>query len=135
MQPTLVREPLHRDGCIYEEKYDGWRMLALKDGERVRLVSRNGRDHTARFAEIAHAVAQLSARTLILDGEVCAFDGQLISHIYLLDGNPEEPATPPVYMAFDCLYQRGRDLRGRPVISAPDRRCAIGPSGRAGWCG
>ena len=53
MQPTLVREPFHRDDFAYEEKYDGWRMLAIKDGERVRLVSRNGRDHTERFADIA----------------------------------------------------------------------------------
>ena len=56
-------------------------MLAFKDGERVQLVSRNGRDHTARFAEIASAVARLPTRTLNLDGEVCAFDAQLISHI------------------------------------------------------
>jgi ATP-dependent DNA ligase len=44
--PTLVREPFHRDGWVYEEKVDGWRMLVYKDGERVHLVSRNGRDHT-----------------------------------------------------------------------------------------
>jgi ATP-dependent DNA ligase len=44
MHPTVVREPFHRDGWVYEEKYDGWRMLAYKDGARVRLVSRNSRD-------------------------------------------------------------------------------------------
>jgi hypothetical protein len=37
MAPKLVREPFHRDGWIYEEKVDGWRMLAYKDGDRVRL--------------------------------------------------------------------------------------------------
>jgi putative ABC transport system substrate-binding protein len=36
-------------------------MLAHKDGERIRLVSRNGRDHTARFADIAAAIARLPA--------------------------------------------------------------------------
>jgi len=97
-------------------------MLAFKDGERVQLVSRNGRDHTARFAEIASAVARLPTRTLILDGEVCAFDAQLISHIYLLDGAPEAPATPPVFIAFDCMYRRGRDLRDRPLSH---RRCVL----------
>jgi len=45
-------------------------MLAYKDGAHVRLVSRNGVDHTRRFADIAAAVAKLSARTLVLDGEV-----------------------------------------------------------------
>jgi ATP-dependent DNA ligase len=47
---------------------------------------------------------------------------QLISHIYLLEPNPEEPATPPVYMAFDCLYRNGRDLRGKPLSH---RRAAL----------
>jgi ATP-dependent DNA ligase len=62
MAPTQVREPFHRDGWIYEERVDGWRMLAYKDRERVRLVSRNGHDHTRRFADIAAAVSKLSAR-------------------------------------------------------------------------
>jgi ATP-dependent DNA ligase len=51
MQPTLVREPFHRDGWVYEERVDGWRVLAYKGGERVRLVTRNGRDHTRCFAD------------------------------------------------------------------------------------
>src|SRR5262245_3080900 len=45
-------------------------MLAYKDGERVRLVSRNGRDHRRRFADLTAAVAKLSARTLVLDEEL-----------------------------------------------------------------
>ena len=53
MHPTLVREPFHRDGWVYQEKVDGWRILAYKVGERVRLVSRNGRDHTRRFADLS----------------------------------------------------------------------------------
>ena len=67
-------KPFHRPGGIYEEKYDGWRIVALKDGSRVRLVSRRGQDHTARFPHVAGAIARLSPRTLILDGEVCVFD-------------------------------------------------------------
>jgi ATP-dependent DNA ligase len=35
-----VREPFPRDGWVYEERLDGWRILAYKDGDRVRLVSR-----------------------------------------------------------------------------------------------
>jgi len=49
MAPTLVREPFHRDGWVYEEKVDGWRSLAYKTGERVRLVNRHGVDHTRRL--------------------------------------------------------------------------------------
>lgn len=68
--PALVREPFHCNGWVYEEKVDGWRILAYKDGQRVRLVSRHGVDHTQRFADIAAAITKLSARALVLDGEV-----------------------------------------------------------------
>jgi bifunctional non-homologous end joining protein LigD len=95
MQPTLAREPLHRPGWVYERKEDGWRMLAFKDGLRVRLISRQHVDHTARFPELAAAVAQLPARRLVLDGELCVFDAQLVRQFHLIgDERPEEPATP-----------------------------------------
>lgn len=69
MQPSLVREPFHRLGWVYEEKYyDGWRMLAFNDGHRARLISHQGVDHTERFRELAAAIAALKAPTLILDG-------------------------------------------------------------------
>jgi bifunctional non-homologous end joining protein LigD len=112
MQPTLIPRPVHHAGWVYEEKYDGWRMLAYKDGDRVRLVSRPGRDHTRRFPALVAAVAALKPATLILDGEVCIFDPQLVSRFeWLRHGKPPGVATPPVFMAFDCLYAAGRDLR------------------------
>jgi ATP-dependent DNA ligase len=46
----------------------------LADAGVIRLVSRNGRDHTRRFANLAAAVARLSARTLVLDGEAAVYD-------------------------------------------------------------
>ena len=70
MAPTLVRPPFHRDGWIYEEKVDGWRMLAYRDGARVRLISRNGVDHTSRFRELTAAIDKLKADVVVLDGEV-----------------------------------------------------------------
>jgi len=42
MQPTLVSKPFHREGWIYEEKYDGWRMVAFKREGEVQLISRPG---------------------------------------------------------------------------------------------
>jgi ATP-dependent DNA ligase len=44
MIPALAR-PFYRPGSIFEEKLDGWRIVAYKNGDRVRLVSRTGRDH------------------------------------------------------------------------------------------
>lgn len=124
MQPELASEPFHRDGWVFEEKLDGWRMMAYKDGSRVRLVSRSGVDHTARFLGIATAVAGLLAPQLILDGEVCVFDDQLVSQFHLLGWGGADEATiqtPPVYMVFDCLHERGHDLRPLPL----DERRAV----------
>src|SRR5437867_4417929 len=88
------------------------RIVAYKDGSRVWLVSRTGRDHAKRFPEIARAIRRLSAWSLILDGEVARFDGQLVSRFHLLHEETGERATPPVIVAFDCMWRRGRDLRG-----------------------
>ena len=118
MQPTLVARPFHREGWVYEEKYDGWRVVAYKDGTAVRVVSRNGRDLTRRFPDLAGAVGALPARTLFLDGEVALFDAVLISRFEWLRGRPkDETTTPALYMAFDCLYARGEDLWKRSLRS------------------
>ncbi len=91
-------------------------MLAYKDGADVRLISRHGVDHTRRFPEIGAAVGKLPTRTLVLDGEVCVFDAQLVSQFHLLgDTRTDELATPAVYITFDVLHAKARDLRPRPL--------------------
>jgi len=113
---TLICDPFNRDGWVYEEKVAGWRIIAYKDGQHVRLVSRHGVDHTKRFAGIEAAITKLSARTLVLDGEVAIYDDQLRSRFeWLREPDPDAIATPPVYMVFDLLYRDGRDLTGRPL--------------------
>jgi bifunctional non-homologous end joining protein LigD len=111
MLATLVRKPFHEPGWIYEEKYDGYRILAYKEGDRVTLVSRNGNDRTATYASLARAIQKLSMRTLLLDGEVVAFDSKHISRFQLL----QEGSAATTYAVFDCLYTAGRDLRGEPL--------------------
>jgi len=70
MIPTLVPKPFHRDGWVYEEKVDGYRMVAYKERDRVRLVSRNGIDHAQRYPDVTAAIARLPASTLVLDSEL-----------------------------------------------------------------
>jgi len=108
MQAGEVARPFHRDGWVYEQKYDGWRMVAYKDGTSVRLVSRAGKDHTRRFDELAAAIRALPSVILILDGEVGIFDDKLISRFeWFRHRSKDVTATPPIYMAFDCLYLEG----------------------------
>lgn len=107
MLATLVREPFDKPGWAYEEKYDGIRMLAYKEGSRVRLISRNKIDRTSGFPRIADAVRALKPATLLLDGEVVVFDRKKVSRFQLLQQGKGEAA----YAVFDCLYRDGKDLR------------------------
>ena len=59
--PTLVDHPPKGPGWLHEVKHDGFRMLAMKDGARVRLWSRRGTDYTYRLTRIAEAVRGLPA--------------------------------------------------------------------------
>jgi bifunctional non-homologous end joining protein LigD len=112
MHATEVARPFHRDGWVYEEKVDGWRIVAIKTASSVRLVSRNGRDHTRRFPELVKTLGNLKSKSFTLDGEVAVFDQALVSRFEWLRGRPPyEPATLPVYIVFDVLELDGRDLR------------------------
>ena len=119
MLASLVREPFHKPGWVYEEKYDGYRILAYKEGSRVRLYSRNAMDRTDRFFDVAAAMSTLQPSTLLLDGEVSVFDREGVSRFQLLQNLT---AGKSVFAVFDCLYKDGQDLRRRPLS---DRRVAL----------
>jgi len=112
MLATLVAEPFIRQNWIFEEKYDGVRILAYKEGAKVRLISRNAIDRTSRYLEIASSVRELSAETLALDGEVIVLDRKGISRFQLL----QQGKGKPEYAIFDCLYANGEDLRKKPLM-------------------
>src|SRR5258708_39249005 len=59
---------------LHEIKHDGFRIVARKDGDRVRLYSRHGNDLTYRFPLIVEALARLRSRSCIIDGEAVACD-------------------------------------------------------------
>ena len=116
MHATQVARAFHTKGWVYEEKYDGWRMLALKDAGHVRLVSRNGRDHTKRFRDLVAALEALKPATFTLDGEVAVFDEELVSRFeWLRHLNHGDLATPPLFMAFDLLHLGDKDYRPEPL--------------------
>ena len=111
MLPTLVKSAFNRPGWDYEEKYDGFRLLAYKEGSKVSLLSRNGIDRTQAYRNVAADITRLLDRTLLIDGEVVAFDKRHVSRFQLL----QEGKIPPVYAVFDCLYRNGRDLRAQSL--------------------
>jgi bifunctional non-homologous end joining protein LigD len=107
MLATLVDKPFHLSGWIYEEKYDGIRILAYKQGAHISLITRNDIVRTERYPEVAAAVSKLKPRTLLMDGEVVVFDRHNVSHFQLL----QQGNGPVKYAVFDCLYLNGKDLR------------------------
>jgi bifunctional non-homologous end joining protein LigD len=111
MLATLVPESFDRPGWAYEEKYDADRILAYKEDNRVRLLSRNEKDRADKFPRIAAAIRALKPVTLLLDGEVVIFDRKGISRFQLLQQNRGDP----VYAIFDCLFHEGKDLRREPL--------------------
>src|SRR5215203_4751762 len=70
--PVLATKVPAGDGWLHELKHDGFRIVALKDGDEVRLWSRNGRNWSADFLAIRTAVMALPAARIVLDGEAVA---------------------------------------------------------------
>jgi bifunctional non-homologous end joining protein LigD len=111
MLATLADEPFTKPNWIFEEKYDGVRMWAYKEGKQVKLISRNGIDRTARYPTIANAVKALKTATLALDGEIIASDTKKVSRFQFLQqgkGNLQ-------FAVFDIVYANGKDLRRTPL--------------------
>src|SRR5271168_187936 len=72
--PRPAKSPPAGPDWIHEIKHDGFRIMARRDGPKVRLISRNGHDLTYRFPLAAAAVAALPVRSCLIDGEVIICD-------------------------------------------------------------
>jgi DNA ligase-1 len=109
---------------IAEPKYDGLRLQAHRDGERVWLFTRRLEDVTAAFPDVVRAVRQqVAARQVILDGEIVSYDpssGRFLPfqetarrrrrhHVEEM-----EARYPLRYFAFDLLFLDGEDLLPLP---------------------
>jgi bifunctional non-homologous end joining protein LigD len=111
MLATLVPRPFHKPNWVYEEKYDGIRILAYKEGNKLSLITRNGIDRVGDFPNVAAAIRHLKSSTLLLDGELVVFDQENVSRFQLLQQRSGEAK----YAVFDCLFANGRDLRAEPL--------------------
>jgi ATP-dependent DNA ligase len=106
-------------GCRYEPKWDGYRLVVVRQGSTTRLWSKQGRDLTARFPDlVAAAVAQIPAGTVV-DGEVVIWNGDRLDFGLLQRRMVTAAgrigalvaAHPASYVAFDLLAAGGTDLR------------------------
>jgi len=99
-------------GWTYEVKWDGYRTIAVKDGTRVRLFSRNLKDVTAQYPSIAAAVARVRGSRVMLDGELVAVDERGLPSFQALH---HQSHAALAYYVFDVLQLNARNLRDAPL--------------------
>jgi bifunctional non-homologous end joining protein LigD len=110
------------DGWSYEVKWDGYRTLALKDGPRVRLFSRNLKDVTGAYPSVVRTLEELKTPAAIVDGELVAIDEQGRPSFQALH---HQAAHVVVYYAFDLLLVGGRDLTRDPLDARRKQLAAV----------
>jgi bifunctional non-homologous end joining protein LigD len=121
----IAEKPFDGAGWLFELKYDGVRTLAIRDGDRVGLFGRNGRDITHRYPEVKLVLSRLPFSRFVLDGEIVALDDQgrpsfqcLQRRMHAEDARQIARlsfATPVVCWAFDLLALGDYDLRPLPL--------------------
>jgi ATP-dependent DNA ligase len=108
----------------YEPKWDGFRALAFRDGDRIEIQSKSGRLMTRYFPELVAALGALNARKFVLDGELVVPAGRAFSFDALLQRiHPAASRvrrlaveTPVLFIVFDLLVGAdGRALTGKPL--------------------
>ncbi|MBS0527245.1 MAG: ATP-dependent DNA ligase [Proteobacteria bacterium] len=111
-------------GWQYEPKWDGFRCLAIRDGDKIGLLSRSGKTLARYFPDMVAALKALKPRRFILDGELAIPVGEILSfdalqlrlHPAASRVNKLAAETPSILIAFDLLQNaRGLDLRDRPL--------------------
>lgn len=122
---TLTEERFSDPAWVFERKLDGVRCLARRTaGGEVRLLSRNDKDMSRTYPEIAVALHDQADAELVVDGEVVAFDGRRTSferlHGRLGLTDPDEALAtgiPVFYYVFDLLHLDGHDVRRLPLLT------------------
>jgi bifunctional non-homologous end joining protein LigD len=121
MLAESIPQPFDSPEWLFEIKWDGYRAVAFLESGKVRLVSRNQNDLTARYPELKDMAGFVKAKTAILDGEVVAVDQQGKPSFSLMQQRtgfrpgakraPTNPDVPVLYYAFDLIYADGEDWR------------------------
>jgi len=105
----------------HELKFDGYRLIAVKRGNKVRLYTRNQLDWTGKFGDLAGHLASLTKHDFVLDGEAVVFDKKGRSRFgdlqAALKSGHEEIIS---FVAFDLLHLDGRNLRDLPLAQRFD---------------
>jgi bifunctional non-homologous end joining protein LigD len=111
--PSPAEKPPRGPDWLHEIKHDGFRFLAWRDGDRVRLFTRRGHDWSDRYPAVTTAVRALKVQSCLIDGELVVCDETGVSSFERLRSR-EHDRTALLY-AFDLLKLDGQDLRREPL--------------------
>jgi bifunctional non-homologous end joining protein LigD len=135
MLATSIAQPFDGSEWLFEIKWDGYRAVAFIESGKIRLVSRNQNDLTARYPELKDLPNFVKAKNAILDGEVVALDEQGRASFSLMQQRTgfrpggRRAATnadvPVLYYAFDLLYLDGYDWRRVPLEDRKKKLASI----------
>jgi bifunctional non-homologous end joining protein LigD len=125
MLATLTNAPFDDAEWVFEDKYDGFRMVAKIASGKVTLYSRNGKIISHSYGEVAKALEGVKGDAVI-DGELVALDTNGVSHFQLLQNSLRHEAKLQ-YCAFDLLFYSQVDIRGLPLLERKKRLRAILP--------
>jgi ATP-dependent DNA ligase len=124
MDALLVAEIPTGEEWQYEPKWDGFRTLVFRDGEKVELQSKKGQPLARYFPEVVEAVGELGAKKFVLDGEMVIPQDKSLSFDALLQRiHPSESRikklskeTPALLILFDMLVDtEGKLLADQPL--------------------
>src|SRR5215510_4728158 len=126
MLATLAEHPFDNDEWLFELKLDGIRAIAMKNGAKLDLWTRNAKTLTHRFPTLAKAFDTLPVDTVVLDGEIVALDENGQAHFQLIqprihlsrakDIAAADAQIPVYFYAFDLLYINGYNLMKFPLV-------------------
>jgi bifunctional non-homologous end joining protein LigD len=125
MLATLTDAPFDDPGWVFEDKYDGFRMIAEIERGKVTLYSRNGKIISRSYIEVAKALEGVESDGVI-DGELVAIGKDGVSHFQLLQ-NALRHEAKLLYCVFDLMFENGVDLRKQPLLERKKRLKAILP--------
>jgi bifunctional non-homologous end joining protein LigD len=125
MLATLTDAPFDDAGWVFEDKFDGFRMVASIEHGQVTLYSRNGKIISHSYIEVARGLEGVKGDA-VMDGELVALDKNGVSHFQLLQ-NALRHEAKLLYCAFDLMFLDGEDLRSLPLLKRKERLKAILP--------
>jgi bifunctional non-homologous end joining protein LigD len=99
---------------IHEIKYDGYRMMLIREQDRVRLISRGGVDWVWRFPLIVAAALKLRQKHFVIDGKVVVLDKDGVSDFDALHSRKHDKRAQ--FYAFDMLAGDGEDFRPQALV-------------------